>query len=48
MQTSSGVTVKLMNTKIVSLEDEPIAEFNLLVNDTLILGKVNYIILFKK
>ena len=42
MQTSSGVTVKLLNTRKVSLEDELAVEFNSLMNDTLILGKVSY------
>ena len=42
MHTSSGVTISLLNTRIISLENKPNVEFNSLINDTLILGKVSY------
>ena len=45
MQASSGITVKLLSTRIVSLENEPDVEFNSLMNDTLILGKVTFLML---
>ena len=42
MHTSSGVTIRLLNTRIISLENKPNVILNSLINDTLILGKVSY------
>ena len=45
MQASSGITVKLLSTRIVSLENVPDVELNSMMNDTLILGKVTFLML---